>query len=217
MSSIDNYYDQMKKNFEEPVDHESLLISELISEVEEFYQSYMQRGCLYPNRNIFTKISDDSFGGFDRFQASIQLQFKRSIPPAHTFVIETSKNYNVENILFSYEYSYGFIADFIVKKSELTSKLLSLFRTVFWIDRCRNEYSILKEKKLSKYRYAGQLKYWSDLFLISEFENKSYTEQIENWVDKNLTPDQKIEQSRLYETYWEGIPEQNRYFITANF
>ena len=216
MSSLDKYYDQMIKNFEDPLDHESLLLSELINEVEEFYQSYVQKGRSYPDRNIFTQISDDSFGGFDRFQASIHLQFKRSIPPAHTFVIEIPKKYDIENVLFSYEYSYGFVADLIVRKSEITSKLLSLFRTVFWIDRCRNEYRILEEKKFSKFKYAGQLSYWNDLFLISEFENKSYTERLEKWIDENLTLDQKNEQSRLYELYWDGVPEQKRHFIISN-
>jgi hypothetical protein len=206
----------MIKNFEDPVDHESLLITELINEVEEFYQSFVQRGCPYPDRNIFTEIDDDKFEELDRFQASIQLQFQRSFPPTHNIVIKSAKNHCIKNVLFSYEYSYRYVADSIFTKSVAINKILFILRTVHWINRCRIEYQILAEKRFAKLRFSEQLTYWDDLFLISEIQNKKYTEVLEKWIDKTLTPDQKNEQSLAYERYWDGIPEQKRHFIISN-
>ncbi len=216
MTLYEKYYEQMVKNFEEPIDYDSWLLIDIVDEFDEFYRNFDEKG-IYTDRDIFTKIDNEKFKETDQFQASIKLQCKRTIPPKHSILIESSANYSVKHVLFSYEYSYGFVANFIFTQSDAIKKLLFILRSVHWINRCRMEYQSLAEKRFAKLRFSEKLSYWDDLFLISEIQNKKYTEALEKWIDENLSVEQKNEQILAYENYWDGIPKQNRHIVTTSF
>ncbi len=209
-------YDQLKneliENFESDID---ISLLDIVRSTKDEYAHYTSID-KYCNKDIYIDELDGTENIGDCI-AIIDFQKKTTIPPAHSVVIKVGNNPEGKKLFLKYHYRYKYIAELALPTDILLPKILIIMRTIFWINKCRNEHAEIMKKRFAKIRFANELQYWNDLFLISEGANGRYTEEFEAWIDTQLSNEQKIAQATAYELFWDGTPHEHRHFIITSF
>jgi len=216
---MDNYYKNLRKEMIEYFESTEISsFEDMINAIKEINYLDLKLDEYFIDNDFYITENYENFCDWKNYEyeASVYLQHKKIIPPYHSIEIDVYAKNEIKKVLFKYQYQFGHIIKFIVETDVLIKKIFRLIRTVYYINKCRNETSSIFKKKFAKIRYFSTLKHWDDCFIISESMNQLYTKNIESWLDEMISPEQSIEKAKAYEDYWSGVPENRRFKVITN-
>ena len=153
------------------------------------------------------------------FDIQIFLSHRVILPPRHDFHIQLGNRRKLKNIQILYEYYFDHLAIITVKNNDLYG-LLSYINSLAIIQKYFTEIE-KKKASLRKIPLIGDLvcrAFFSQWFGSSvnsqmhflEHRSSGYMADLENWLETQMTPEEKIRMKEGYEKFFEGVPEDMR-------